>query len=78
MPYRYAYIRVKRTGKVHEIDSDGRTYCQAENSTRRLAYTNEFPPNRIKCFACAGVKRERQYAETHGKLDAEFKAIMET
>jgi hypothetical protein len=73
---KYAYIVRKRKGRVHEIDDSGRTYCQAENTTKRLSYTDKFPEGRRACLCCAGIKRELEYRATHGILDAEFSAIL--
>lgn len=69
---RYAYIPAKRSGKVHELDESGRTYCQAENSSKRLILTEQKPVGRRDCYCCKGVKIER----THGVLDAEFRSIV--
>ena len=74
---RYAYIPVKRTGKVHELDASGMTFCQAEKSTPRLVQVEAFPAGRIACWCCKQVKEQRQYDETHGRLDAEFRGIVQ-
>jgi hypothetical protein len=73
----YAYIPAKRSGKVHELDESGRTYCQAENSTARLVLVESFPPQRQACWCCKQVKAQRLYEATHGKLDAEFRAVLQ-
>lgn len=72
----YAYIVAKRSGRVHEVDESGRTYCQAEKSTPRLTFVSEAPPNRGKCWSCKQVKEQRQYDATHGVLDSEFRSIV--
>ena len=76
---RYAYIQghpKKRKNPVHELDENGRTYCQAENSTNRLTFTVSLPAGRRECRVCKGVKEEREYQATHGKLDEEFRNIV--
>lgn len=73
---KYAYILQRQKCPVHELDESGRTYCQAENSSNRLSLTDQFPPNRRECWACKGIKREREYRRTHGVLDAEFRSVV--
>lgn len=57
----YRWIIRKQSAKVHEIDANGRTYCQVENNgaatARALCEPSEsVPAARQLCRACQSVK----------------------
>lgn len=54
----YRYIPDKPGKKVHEVSPKGRTYCQAENSAKRLVDSQTFPLGRKACFMCKKIKRQ--------------------
>ena len=56
----YRYIPNKKKKKIHEVAPNGRTYCQAENSVRKLVDSRDFPKGRRACAMCWKIKRERE------------------
>jgi hypothetical protein len=61
----YAYIPGKLKTRLHLVDPQGRTYCQAENSSSRLIYTDDASSiDRLICLCCIDVKSQRESLET--------------
>ena len=78
----YTWLINKRKGKVHQIAPDGRTYCQVENNgpdtLKRLSKpADSFPKDRRLCWCCKKIQSDMLYANTHGKMDSEFRSIMQ-
>jgi hypothetical protein len=52
-PARYAWIEARLLPKVHRLDRTGRTYCQAENITSRLTFSQVKPTKaNVDCKLC--------------------------
>lgn len=77
----YVWLERKKSGKVHELDENGTSYCLVENNglktIMRLSKASEiYPSNRQLCWCCRDVKKQRLHDATHGHLDQEFREIM--
>jgi hypothetical protein len=71
----YAFILKKRKTKVHEVDPQGRTYCQAQNSSTRLTFSDKTLTGRCACKNCEAVKQERFLAELNRQLNEQVQGI---
>lgn len=79
---KYKWLTDKRKGKVHLLREDGKTWCKVEHNSpstigRLSEASDAIPKGRRLCWLCSNVKAQEEYEETHGKLDAEFRKIMQ-
>lgn len=63
---RYAWIQAILTPKVHRLDRNGRTYCQAENMSNRLSF-GPSPPTKAHhdCKLCLELEQRETYSAHH-------------
>jgi len=81
---RYRYLVGKPKGKIHIVKESWRTYCKVENTsaytasrlTDPLDYT-EIPSNKRICSVCTTLLLQHEHESTNGRLDAEYRAIMQ-
>lgn len=77
----YTWLVNKRMGKVHEISPDGITYCKVENNgehtrNRLIEPCATYPSHKRLCWICVKVKKDIEFEATHGRLNREYRAIV--